>query len=152
MRTLIVGVVVVVGTAVLAAGLSLVIARGSRRTWAREQRRLSLAALVLVAPAAVVMGVLDGRWPGIGGALAWGALAAIAYGSMRLDTDELEGLQSETRWLIDITCLTFAALTVFFSLVDNGWVYLPSAGLLAVATRLAHLRRRRTGRSAAQSA
>jgi len=112
-------------------------------SWARSERRLALAGALLTIPAAVALGAVDGIAEGVGALLLWGALAAVFAGAARLDGEDPDG---DTRWLIDISCLAFVGVTVFFSVVDFGYVFLPASALLLVAWRLAHLRRRRRAR------
>ena len=50
-------------------------------------------------------------------------------------------LDLENRWLIDLTSLMFMLITVLFSLVSLGSVFIPAACVLVGACRFAHLRR-----------
>lgn len=111
-------------------------------SWARQEARHAAIGALLVIPAAVALGAVDGRTDGIGAFILWGLLGAVFFGAARLDRQEAE-LDTDTRWLIDISCLAFLGVTVFFSFVDFGYVFLPAACFVVTGWRFAHLRRQR---------
>ncbi len=137
-----VGTAVVVPVAAVVAVWLWRVRSTPRRTWARQELRHAKIGGLLVIPGAIALGGLAGAGTGVGALLLWGVLAAVFVYAIRLDVDE-EGFDSDTRWLIDISCLAFVAVTVFFSFVGYGCVFLPAAAFLAVSWRLAQMRRRR---------
>lgn len=127
----------------VAAVLGVVLQRTSTSSpvsWSRSEMRLATAAALLVVPAAVALGVVHGTAQGVGAFLLWGVLAGVFLGAARLDR---EGLEGDTRWLLDVSCLAFVGLTVFFSVVDFGYPFIPAACCLVVGLRFARMRRRR---------
>lgn len=113
----------------------------ARKSWRRQEFRHARVGALLVVPGAVALGAVSGVATGIGGLLLWGLLASVFFYAVRLDVDE-DGLDSDTRRLVDISCLAFVAVTVFFSFVGFGYVFLPAASFLVVSWRLAQMRRR----------
>jgi hypothetical protein len=133
--------VLVPAAVVLAVWLSRVPA-SSPATWARQEVRHAAAGALLVLPAAVALGAVDGGAEGVGALLLWGIIGGVCFAAARFDSQGPE-LDGDTRWLIDVSCLAFAGITVFFSVVDFGYVFIPAASFLVVALRFAHLRRHR---------
>lgn len=136
-----VAVTVLVPVAALVAVWLWRVAAMPRLSWRRQELRHATVGAILVVPAAIVFGAVNGVGTGIMGLLLWGILAAVCFGAARIDAEE--DLDNDTRWLIDIASLAFVAVTVFFTVVGFGYVFLPSAAFLLVAWRLAHLRRTR---------
>jgi len=137
-----VAVAVLVPVAVMVGAWAWRADASKRASWARQEVSHAAIGALLVVPGAVALGAVDGRGTGVGGLLLWGILGGVCFGAARLDTREDE-LDSDTRLLIDVSCLAFVGVTVFFSFVDFGYVFIPAASFLVVALRYAHLRRRR---------
>lgn len=139
---------VIVAVAVLVPVAALLVAAlwrtgaSNPRTWRRRELRLAAAGALLVVPGAIALGAVDGTAEGVGAFLLWGLLAGTFFGAARLDVREGE-LDTDTRWLLDVSCLAALGVTVFFSFVDFGYVFIPEACLLVIAWRFAQLRRRR---------
>jgi len=138
----IVAVAVLVPVAALLAAWVWRVGASVPRTWGRRELQHAGIGAVLVVPAAVALGAVDGAAEGVGAFLLWGLLAGAFVGATRLEVREGR-LDSDTRWLLDVSCFAFLAVTVFFSVVDFGYVFIPAACFLAVSWRFAHLRRRR---------
>jgi len=141
MTKLIVVAVVLLVVAAVVAAWAVLAGRSPRATWPHDEERYAMIGLGLVAPGALAFGVVNGVALGVGSLLLWGALAAVVYGATRLDSREADELDVENRWLIDLTSSMFTLITVLFSLVSLGSVFIPAACLLVAACRFAHLRR-----------
>lgn len=139
MLKLIVVAIVTVAAAVAVAVWAQRVTRSAPSGWSRQEELHALIGLVLVAPGAVVLGIVNGPLAGVGAVCLWGAVALVVYGAARLDGREAGDLDVENRWLIDVTAALFAALTVFFGLVWLGYVFIPAAAFLLMAARFAHL-------------
>ena len=139
-KLIVVGAVLLVVAGVV-AGWAVIVGKSPRATWSRDEERYAMIGLALVAPGAVAFGFVNGAPLGVGSLLLWGALAAVVYGATRLDSREADDLDVENRWLIDLTSLMFILITVLFSLVSLGSVFIPAACVLVGACRFAHLRR-----------
>ena len=139
-KLIVVGVVLLI-VAALVAAWTVLVGRSAPSTWTRDEERYAMIGLALVAPGAVAFGIVNGALLGVGSLMLWGALASVIYGATRLDSREADDLDVENRWLIDLTCLMFALITVLFSLVSLGSVFIPAACVLVIACRFAHLRR-----------
>ena len=142
MGKVIVAVAVLVPVAALLAVWVWRVGAALPRTWGRLELRHAALGALLVVPGAVAMGAVDGVAEGVGAFLLWGVLAGVFAAAARLDVRE-GGLDSDTRRLLDVSCFAFAAVTVFFSVVDFGYVFIPAACFLVVAWRFARLRWRR---------
>jgi hypothetical protein len=111
-------------------------------SWRRRALRHAAVGASLVVPGAVAAGLIDGKGTGVLDFLLWGVLAGVFFLTTRLDLDESEP-DSDTRWLIDVSAAAFAAVTVFFTFVSSGYVFIPSTCFVVVAWRYVRLRRRR---------
>ena len=141
----IVAVVVLVPVAALVAVWAWRVAATAPVTWRRQEVRHATAGAILVVPGAVAYGAVNGWGTGVTGLLLWGLLAGVFLGAARIDAGELDA-DSDTRWLLDVSCLAFVAVTVFFSVVGFAYVFIPSAAFLVVGLRFARMRRQRSAR------
>ena len=133
------GIVLPSAVAIAVAGWR--VRRIPEQLWPAREMHFAVTAAVLVLPAALVIAVVDGRTAGLGALVLWGVLALITLFAARLDSDDEEELASDTRWLLDATCLTEIIVSVVFAVLDLGSVFIPSAAFVVLTARIAHLRR-----------
>jgi len=141
----IVAVAVLIPVAALVALWAWRVAATAPSSWRRQEMRHAAIGAALVVPGAIAFGAVNGWGTGIAGLILWGLLAGVFLGAARIDAGELDA-DTDTRWLLDVSCLAFVAVTVFFSVVGFASVFIPAAAFLVVAWRFAQLRRHRASR------
>lgn len=141
----IVAVAVLIPVALLVAAWAWRVGATAPASWRRQEVRHATAGAALVVPGAVAFGAVNGWGTGVAGLILWGLLAGVFLGAARIDAGELDA-DTDTRRLLDVSCLAFVGVTVFFSVVGFASVFIPAAAFLAVAWRFAQMRRHRAAR------